>query len=129
MAKGYGVKSIKEGPKDDTIGITTATTTCIGKGRIHESVDSINLRFRIKLSGVTLGGGTLTAKLYHAPTASDTVTDLSKDITMNADGEWYAIVNASDTSLIPLMPFIEVRVVSTGAAVCTVDRCDLIKVL
>ena len=128
MAKGYGVKSIIEGGKGNTIDVAAATTECIGKGHLRSSEDAINLRVRLKISA-SAGTGTMTAKIYHAPTGADTVTDLSKDITITADGEWYAIINASDTSLIPLMPFIEVRVTSTGTRTCTVDRCDLFKVI
>ena len=123
--KGYREVDIR--PKKETIDVAAAATECIGKGYIRDNQDAVRLRVRIKVSAINLGGGTLTPTLYHAPTADDSVVTTGKTATVNADGDWYLIINESDTSIIPIMPYIEIRMVSTGAATCTIDKCGVMK--
>ena len=82
----------------------------------------------MRIQIITLDGSTLPPTLYHAPTADDSVVTTGKTATVNADGDWYLIINESDTSIIPIMPYIEIRMVSTGAATCTIDKCGVMEV-
>lgn len=121
--KGYGAKSMLE--NDVSQAVAAGATATVGHGHIRDTDQSRNIRFRLQASGVSLGGGSLTATIYHAPSAADTLVSTGKTISITANGDFTSIINDSDTGLVPLYPYIEIKVVSVGAAVGTIDKCDM----
>jgi hypothetical protein len=110
-----------------SVAVAGGATVKVGGGYIRDNQDSYQIRIRLATSGVVLGGGTLTATLYHAPTSDDTLVSTGKTVTITANGDQYLVVNSADTGVLPLMPYLEVKVVSTGAAVASVDKCGMFK--
>lgn len=126
MSKGYGPKDVR--PERANVSLAAGATECIGTGHINDSEDAVRLRVGVTASAVTLGGGSIAGTLYHGPRRDGTLISTGKTINITAAGDYYFIVNTSDTGLVPLLPYIEVRVVSTGAAVATISVCDIYKV-
>ena len=125
--KGYREVEITEGGRGASVSVAGAATECVGKGYIRDNQDAGRIRVRVAISAVSLGGGSLAGTLYHGPSADDAVVSTGKTINVTATGDYYFLVNESDTSLVPLMPYLEIRVASTGAATCTVSKCGLFK--
>lgn len=113
----------------DTADLTLAAldTNTVGLLTIINPVHSRFVRIRLKCSAVSLGGGTLTATLYHSASKTGTLVSTTKTISITNTTDGYIIINDGDTGLVPLMPYFTVKIASTGAATCTVSDCEIFR--
>ena len=108
--------------------VGSGDTKTVGEKTIISAEQARFVRIRVRCSALALGGGSLTAEICHGPSQSETSVATSKTVsvtTVNTD--YYIIINDSDTGLVPLMPYIKLKITSASGATCTVSDCDIFR--
>ena len=131
MAK-YKVTSILSSSIDPAI--AAGTTVTVGKGNLFAREAGQVVTFRVRASA-RAGGGTVTAKLWHGVSQrSGTMVD-AKDmfdtglsvVIAAADTDYFIthVMDATDTTPLVLLPYIELRVTTVTGTV-TIEEATII---